>query len=209
VAGQTVADLIEALPVEDAAEVFPAVDRLYSLEDEIDDEFLGLAWVRFVPGGKGQLIVTDTRLIIMGNAGRLTTIDYSEIDSIEIGPGSKKLLGGYEQSHLMIHRHQGDMINLILPGERDWAMGTMMAARRAHEQHRLKGPPTRPRSGAARTEYGDTPGGGTVTLSPDNVRELDLLLTTLSVYAEARNNDDMVRRVDAFVAEVLRPGRSA
>ena len=205
----TVADLIEAMPDKDSAELAGVIDRLFALEDEINDEFLGLVCVRFVPSwGGGHLIVTDRRLILVSDGGRLTTIEFSEIDSIVIGPGAKKLFGGYEHSYLMIHRRQGDMINLVLPGDHSWAMHAATTAQEAHDQYRLKGSSTRPRSGAASTtgvEYDHVAGGReSITISPDQARELDLLLTTLSVYAEARNNDDIVRRVEAFKTKVLR-----
>jgi hypothetical protein len=207
--GSTVVDLIEAMPDKDSAEIAPAIERLFALEDEIDDMLLGLARVQFVPSGAGHLVVTDTRLILLDGGGQLRVIEYSEVDSIVIGPGAKKVFGGFEQSYLMVYRHQGDMINLILRGEHDWAVRTMTTAQGAHEQYRLKGTSTRSRSvtarAAAATEHSDARGGEeSVTLSPDHVRELDLLLTTLSVYAEARGNEDIVRRVEAFITKAMR-----
>jgi hypothetical protein len=196
------------MPDRDSAELATALERLFAIEDEIQDIVLGLASVSFVPRGSGQLIVTDARLIMVSEGGQLGTIEYSEVDSIVIGPGSKKVFGGYSESYLMVHRLQRDMINLIFRGDHDWAMRTMTTAQKAHEQYRLKGPPTpsRSRSGVSVATEPSEPlaAGETIALSPDDVRELDLLLTTLSVYAESRGNTDMVHRVEAFISKSLR-----
>jgi len=202
-ARSTIADLIEAMPSNDAVEIAPAVEHLFALEDQIDDEFLGIAGARFVPAGSGYVIVTDARLILVSGGGGLKTVEYAEIESIVVGPGAKKLFGGYERSHALVYRNQGDLISLILPGDHDWAMRTMATAQRAHERYRLNGFPARRQTHTAEA-VDFRRGEESVTLSPDQVRELDLLLTTLSVYAEARSNDDMVRRVREFTANVLR-----
>lgn len=206
-AGLTVAEFIEAMPGDDAAEIAPAVERLFALEDQINGEIVGVACARFVPSGSGQLVVTNERLILSGNDGWLAAIDFSEIVTMVIGLGAQRVFGGYDPSYLMVHRRQGGTVTLSLAGDRNWAMGTMAAAQRAHQQYCLNSPQTRvPPVSAAAPHRDLLSGTESVTLSPEQVRELDLLLTTLSVYAEARSNNDIVRRVNAFTATALRRG---
>jgi len=45
-AGTTVAELIDAMPLDDSLQLASSINRLFSLEDEIEDDFLGLACVQ-------------------------------------------------------------------------------------------------------------------------------------------------------------------
>ncbi len=63
-------------------------------------------------------------------------IPFSDVRTIRIGPGKKKLFWGYGTAYLLVDT-AGGTLTFPMFGDHDWALKTATAAQSAHQTYRL------------------------------------------------------------------------
>src|SRR5262245_10805428 len=70
--------------------------RLLQLGNEIHEQILGIVYSLPTINGSSALVVTSTRIIELTEGGSIQVHSYAELSGIRVGPGRKKLFGGYD-----------------------------------------------------------------------------------------------------------------
>ena len=85
----------------------------------------------------GTALVTSTRLILLDHDGGTSSLNYGDIQRLEVRGGTKKLFGGYNKASLWITSGSGDSEEWSLGDGGDWGLRVAQAAQQAHENFLL------------------------------------------------------------------------
>ena len=112
-------------------------ERVTQLGDEIDDQIFGIVYSLPAYNGSSALVVTPTRIIEVTEGGALQIHSYGELAGIRVGPGQRKLFGGYSESYLILDTPTGTF-TYPLYGDHERIIQTANAARSAFDSYRLR-----------------------------------------------------------------------
>jgi hypothetical protein len=128
--------IFREMPEQDARRLSVLMDRLIKIEDKIDEEIQGI--VRSCPAYNGwsALVITSGRILEITDTGALTVIPFSEVIGIRVGPGKKKIFGGFDESYLLVDTIAGTRTYPMFD-DHAWALKTAVTARSLHEEYRL------------------------------------------------------------------------
>ncbi|GAA2615775.1 hypothetical protein [Paractinoplanes durhamensis] len=134
--GSAVRRIFSEMPEQDARRLSVLMDRLVKIEARIDEEIQGI--VRACPAYNGwsALVITSGRILDITDSGGLTVIPFSEVIGIRVGPGKKKLFGGFEESYILVDTIAGTRTYPMFD-DHAWALKTAVIARSLHEEYRL------------------------------------------------------------------------
>jgi hypothetical protein len=132
-----VSQIFAQLSVKDAQSLAKHRGRLVQLENEISDEILGIVYSLPTLNGSSALVVTPTRIIELTEGGSMQIHSYAELSGIRVGPGQKKLFGGYGESYLLLDTSTGTY-TYPLYGDHERIVQAANAARSAFGSYRLR-----------------------------------------------------------------------
>jgi hypothetical protein len=81
----------------------------------------------------GTALVLADKLVLLESDGGAITVNYADIQRVNVEGGTKKLFGGYNRVQMWITSRNGEVVEWSMGNGGEWGLQVAKAVQRAHE----------------------------------------------------------------------------